>query len=47
MFNLILDGLKDPMKQTKTCKMNLKQPQNEARLNPKPAPRSKKDRTRV
>jgi len=28
-------------------KMGLKQPQNEAKLNPKPTPRNKRDRTKV
>jgi hypothetical protein len=47
LLKLILDGSKDPMKQTRACKMSLKQPQNEARLNPKPTPKNKKDKTNV
>jgi hypothetical protein len=47
MFNLILNGSKDSMKQSKTHKMSLKQPQNKAKLNPKSTPRSKGDKTRV
>jgi hypothetical protein len=44
--NLILDGLRDLMKQTKACETRFKQPQNGVRLNPKPTPRSKRNRTR-
>ncbi len=46
MPDLILDGLKDFMKQTKACKMNFKQPQNEIKLNSKPTPRNKKNKAR-
>jgi hypothetical protein len=45
MFNLILDGLRYSMKQSKTHKMSLKQPQNKTELNPKSTPRSKGDKT--
>jgi hypothetical protein len=41
-----MDGSKDPMKQKKAHEMRLKQPQNGARLNLKPTPRSKKNRTK-
>jgi len=47
MFNLILDGLRYSMKQSKTHKMSLKQPQNKTELNPKSTPRSKGDKTIV
>jgi hypothetical protein len=47
MFDLILDGLRDPMKQTKACEMGFKQPQNEVRPNPKPTSINKGDRTKV
>jgi hypothetical protein len=47
MHDLILNDLKDLMKQMKACEMSLKQPQNEVRLSPKPTPKSKRDRTRV
>jgi hypothetical protein len=47
MFDLILDDLRDPMKQLKACEMNVKKPQNEVRLSLKPTPRSKGDRTKV
>jgi hypothetical protein len=43
--NLVLDGLKYFVKQTKACKTRLKKPQNGIRLNLKPTPRSKKNRT--
>jgi hypothetical protein len=42
--DLVLDGLKDPTKQTKACELRFKQPQNGARLNPKPAPRNKRNK---
>jgi hypothetical protein len=42
--NLILDGSKVPMKQTWAHEMKLKQPQNGAKLNPKPTPRNKRNR---
>jgi len=44
--NLILDASKDPMKQTMTHKMTLKQPQNGARLNLEPAPINNKNKTK-
>jgi hypothetical protein len=44
LFDLILDGLRVPTKQTKACETIFKQPQNGARLNPKPTPRSKKNK---
>jgi hypothetical protein len=47
LVDFVLDGLKDPMTHMRACKMNFKQPQNEARLNSKPTPRSKGDRTKV
>jgi hypothetical protein len=47
MFNLILDGSRDSMKQSKTHKMSLKQPQNKTKLNPKSTPRNKGDKTLV
>jgi hypothetical protein len=47
MPNLILNGLNDLMKQMKARKTNLKQPQNEIRLSPKPTPKSKRDKIRV
>ncbi len=40
--NLVLNGLKDFMKQTKAHEMKLKQPQDGTRLSPKPTPRTKK-----
>lgn len=46
MPNLVLNSLKDLMKQMKKCEMSFKQPQNEVRLNPKPTPRSKRDKLR-
>jgi hypothetical protein len=47
MFNLIMDGSRDSMKQLKTHKISFKQPQNKAKLNSKSTPRSKGDKTRV
>jgi hypothetical protein len=47
MFDLILDGSKDPMKQSKAHKMSLKQPQNEIKLNLKATRRNKGDKTKV
>jgi hypothetical protein len=47
MSDLILNGLKDLMKQMKAHETSFKQPQNEIRLSPKPTPKSKRDRTRV
>jgi hypothetical protein len=38
IFYLILDGSKDPMKQMKAHETRLKQPQNGAKLSPKPIP---------
>jgi len=46
MFDLILDGSKNPMKQTRACEMKIKQPQNGVKLNPKPTPKSKRNRIR-
>jgi hypothetical protein len=46
MSNLVLDGAKDPMKQTKACKTRFKQPQNGVRLSLKPTSKSKKNKTR-
>jgi hypothetical protein len=46
LLDFILDGSKDPIKQTKACKMRFKQPQNGVRLSSKPTPKSKKNRTR-
>jgi hypothetical protein len=34
MFNLVLDGLKDPMKETKAWEIKFKQPQNGVKLTP-------------
>jgi len=48
LFNFILNGSKDPMKQPKAHKMRLKQPQNGAKLNlkqPKEATRIEPTRT--
>jgi len=42
--DLILDGLRDPTEQTKACETRFKQPQNGAKLNPKPTPRNKKNK---
>jgi hypothetical protein len=44
LFDFILDGSRDPMKQMKARKTRLKQPQNGARLNPKLAPKNKRNR---
>jgi hypothetical protein len=46
MPNLVLDGLKDPMKQMKACETKLKQPQNGTKLNMKPTPRNKRKKTK-
>jgi hypothetical protein len=47
MPDLVLDGLKDPMKETKTWETKLKQPQNGVKLSPKPiTPRSKRHKTK-
>jgi hypothetical protein len=46
LLNLVLDGLKDPMKQTKAHETRLKQPQNGTTLGPKPTPRNKRNRTK-
>jgi hypothetical protein len=46
MFDFILNGLKDRIKQTKAHETSFKQTQiNETRLSPKPTLRSKRDRT--
>jgi hypothetical protein len=47
MPNLVLNSLKDLMKQMKACETSFKQPQNEVKLNPKPTPISKRDKTKV
>jgi hypothetical protein len=44
--NLILDGSKDLMEQTKAHKTRLKQPQNGVRLSLKPTLRNKKNKTK-
>jgi len=44
--NLVLNGLKDFMKQTKAHEMKLKQPQDGTRLSPKPTPRNKRNKTK-
>jgi hypothetical protein len=46
MLNLVLNGSKDPMKQTKAHKTKLKQPQNGIRLSLKPTPISKRNKTK-
>jgi hypothetical protein len=46
MFDLILDGSRDPMKQTRACETKLKQSQNGVKPNPKPTPRSKRNKTK-
>jgi len=45
MLYFVMDGLRYLMKQTKACKMNFKQPQNEAKMSLKPTPRSKRNTT--
>ncbi len=47
LFDLILDGSRNPMKQSKVGETNLKQSRNEPKLSLKLTPRSKRDRTRV
>jgi hypothetical protein len=44
--NLVLDSLRDPLKQTKAHKLILRQPQNGAKLSPKPTPRNKRNITK-
>jgi hypothetical protein len=44
MFDLILNDLKDPLKNIKAHETSLKQPQNETRLSSNLTPRSEKDR---
>jgi hypothetical protein len=44
LLNFVLDGLRDPMKQMKTCEMKLKKPQNGVKLSPKSTPRNKRNR---
>ncbi len=46
-FDLVMNGLRDPMKQTKAHETSFKQPENEIRLSPKLILRSKKDKTKV
>jgi hypothetical protein len=46
LLDLVLDGSRDRMEQMRACEMKLKQPQNGARLSPKPTPRSKRNNTR-
>jgi hypothetical protein len=46
LLDLVLDGSKDSMKQTRTYEIQLKQPQNGAKLNPKLTPKSNRNRTR-
>jgi hypothetical protein len=47
LLNLVLDGSKDLMKQSKALETSFKQTQDEAKLNLKPTPKGKKDRTKV
>jgi hypothetical protein len=47
LLDLVLDGLKDFMKQLKACEMKFKQPQNKVRLSLNPTPKNKGNRTRV
>jgi hypothetical protein len=46
LADLVLDGLKDLMKQTKKCETKFKHPQNGARPNLKPTPRNKRNKTK-
>ncbi len=46
MFDLVLDGSRDFMKQKRAREMRLKQPQNGAKLGPKLTPRSKRIKTK-
>jgi hypothetical protein len=46
MLDLVLDGLKDLMKQMRAHEMRFKQPQNGTKLSPKSTPRSKRNKTR-
>jgi hypothetical protein len=46
LFDLVLDGPKDFMKEMRACETSLKQPENKARLCPKPTPRGKKNKAR-
>ncbi len=45
LFDLVLNGSRDLVEQTRAHKMKLKQPQNGVRLRSKPIPRSKRNRT--
>ncbi len=47
MPNLVMDSLKDLMKQPRACKTNLKQPQYEIRICSKPTFKNKGDRMKV
>ncbi len=47
LHDLFLDGSKNPVKQLHAYKTSLKQTQNEAKLNSKPPPINKRDRTKV
>jgi hypothetical protein len=44
LLKLVLDGLKDLMKQMRTCKTRFKHHQNGNKLSLKPTPRSKRNR---
>jgi hypothetical protein len=44
--DLVLDGLRDFVKQTRASETRFKQFQNGVRLSPKPTPRSKRNKTR-
>jgi hypothetical protein len=46
LFDLILDGSRDLVEQTRAHEVEFKQPQNGARLSSKPTLRSKKNRTK-
>jgi hypothetical protein len=46
LLNVVLDGLKDPIKQMKAHKMKFKEPQSRTRLCLKPTPRSKRNKTK-
>jgi hypothetical protein len=47
LLDFVLDGSRDPLKQTKAHETGLKQPQNKARLSPKLTPIIKRDRIKV
>jgi hypothetical protein len=46
LFNLVLDGLRDLMKQMRACETRFKQPQNGAKLSSKLTLRNKRNRIR-